>query len=484
MNVAEVPNDSQTNHLAYTRPSLTRAEEKLILLLVGSVVFASVINASMINVSLPTIKHYFNVSEGIASWLVTGYAITFGVFNVINGRLADIFGRRRVYIIGMALLGIVSILLAISDAIGVTIALRFIQGAFAAALPSVGSTIIVEVVPESRRGAAMGVIMSTAGLAASIGPFVGGYLTEFISWRAVFASTGGVILLVPLAIKILPKSLNEPHAKKFDAFGAFLLGISIGIFFFGFNSLQVHGFHSNGYIVYLAIATFFLILFSIWILRKKNPFISPDVMKDIRYISCVLIAALVNATRFGTIVLVPILLAEVNHLPPSKIALVLLPGAIVVALLAQPAGRFADLYGPRIPVTAGVLLVIGGNLVSAFFAGTSPLYVGIGMGLYGVGFAILQTPLQSSISKIMPLRLASVAMGLFLTVFFVSGGFGVAVSMTSVELQSIGTPSWLGFALPDARYSNAMLVLTVLALISLTLLPFVPKKGAETKLAE
>ncbi len=455
---------------------------KWVLVLLSGVVFMAVVNATMINVALPHIGAHFAVSEGTFGWIVTGYSLTFGIFSAVDGRLADVLGKRRLYMSGIFLLGLTSIALAVSPSIEVTIALRVFQGAGAAALPALGSVIIASLVPPERRGSAMGVILSTVGVAASIGPFLGGFLVQALSWRAVFGFSGVVLLAFPFAFRLLPKSLDHVKSTHFDAFGALLMSGGIAMMVYSFEVLQTSGV-SVELATWLGGGVALLIAFAWWIHRADDPFVKPALFRDTRYLSCASVATLTNMTRFGTIVLVPIFLTRVNGLEPVWVGAVLFPGAVAIAVLSRKAGAIADKFGPRVPVLFGSTCIIIGNLVSAWYAGGSPYGVALGMGLYGVGFAFIQTPLLSATSKVLPDELTGVGMGIFMMIFFIGGAIGVAVSVTAVELQPLDAVSWLGWDNGEgARYSNAILVLTGVAVLGAALIPALPDRDAKPAL--
>lgn len=447
-----------------------------ILMLLSTVVFIAVVNGTMINVGLPYIGRDFGVSEGVYGWIVTGYTLTFGVFSAINGRLADIFGVKRLYLAGIAAFGLTSLMVAMSPTIEVAIGLRVLQGAGAAAMPVLGSTIVATLYPANRRGAAMGVILMAVGIAASIGPFIGGMLVQAFGWRSMFILTGAVVGAIPFGIKMLPNSLNETKTTRFDFVGAILLVLAVTTLMLGFTILEHFGLGWQlGLDAFLTV--FFHVAFLVWIRVKEEPFVSPAVMGNLRYLAVSFVAFVSNATRFGTIVLVPILLTEVDHLAPMKVGLVLLPGAISVAVLSRYSGKLADRFGPRVPVALGSGLIIVGNIVTALSAGSSVTGVAVGMGLYGMGFAMIQTPCVSAVSQIVPKSQIGVSTGMFMLIFFVGGGMGVAVSVAVVEMQAVDALSWIGLSAGlGARYSNAMLLLAVLAISGLALLPALPSR--------
>ncbi len=464
---------------AQTIPQLTPRSANLTLILLSAVVFISVVNGTMINVALPIIGDDFKVTEGVYGWIVTGYALAFGIFSAIHGRLADIFGIRKLYIFGILILGLASIMVAFAPNIEIMIALRVFQGAGSAAIPVLGNAIVARTFAPSKRGHAMGLMLGAVGVAASIGPFLGGILIELSSWRALFFVTSVVLLAVPAAFKLLPESLDEGTPQKFDIIGATLLGIGVTAILLSFNVIESQGF-GTVFGGLLFAGTISLLLFLHRINRIDEPFVHPEVLQNKRFLATAALAFVSNATRFGTVVLVPIFLIEINNISPMGVGFVLLPGAMLIALISPYAGKLGDRIGARLPVAIGMSLIVVGNLVAAYYAGGSVTGVTVGMTLYGLGFAFMQSPLVATATQLLPLHRQGIGMGIFMMIFFLGGAFGVALSVTAVELQSRHASSWLGLDLGHgAAFSNAILTLTVLAVIGLLLLPFIPKTAAE-----
>lgn len=448
---------------------------RLGLILLCGVVFVAVINGNMVKVALPFIGRDFGVTEGIYGWIVTGFVLAFGVFNAVHGRLANRIGLRRLYAFGIAVLGATSLLLALSPTVFAAIGLRIIQGAGSAALPALGTVIISRLFSPDRRGEAMGWILASVGVAASIGPFLGGLLVELGGWRAVFAATSVVLFTLPAVWRLLPESLDERTDEPFDLIGALFLGGGISALLYGFTVLERFG-PGIEFAALVAAGAILLLLFAHRITRVDDPFADPEIFADIRYVASCAAALLINATRYGTIVLVPIFLIEVNRISAVAVGLVLLPGAICVAVLSPYSGRVADRMGARIPVMAGTVMIIAGNITIGLTAGAHPIGPTVGMTLYGLGFAFIQSPLVSAASQILAPRLAGTGMGIFMMIFFVGGAFGVALSVTAVELQAPGTTTgWFGVVTGEgAVYSNAVFTLTALAVIALLFGPWIP----------
>ena len=446
-----------------------------VLALLSSVVFLAVVNGTMVNIALPHIGREFTVTEGTYGWIVTGYSLSFGIFNAVDGRLADVIGIKRLYMFGIFVFGAMAAAVAAAPSIELAIGLRIAQGAGAAALPALGSSIVARLVPAHERGAAMGIILATVGVAASIGPFLGGLLVQFAGWRYCFAFTSLVLFAIPFAFRLLPASLDETESTTFDSVGAILLGSAVALGMYGFEIIEESGIDTQLGLC-LGASAVLAGVFVFWIHRAKEPFFAPQLIKNVGYVASCCIGFLTNATRFGTIVLVPIVLTEVHHLDPIWIGAVLFPGAFAIAVLSQRAGRFADRVGPRRPIAVGTIFILAGNVVAAWYVGADAIGVAVGMLLYGIGFALIQTPILSAASQFVPRHMTGVGMGFYMMVFFLGGAFGTALSVTTVELQAIDAASWLSRDLgAGGRYSNGILILNALAVLGVVMVNLLPR---------
>jgi len=438
------------------------------------VVFLAVTSGTMVNVALPVVGDHFSATEGTYSWVVTGYTLTFGIFAAIHGRLADNLGLRRLYLLGLASFASLALVVSVAPRIDIMIALRLLQGAGAAAMPALGTAIISRVFPASRRGQAMGFILGTVGVAATIGPFLGGALAQWVSWRAVFLFPALGLCLLPIGFRVLPRSLDDVHPRPFDMIGALLLSVSCALLMYTPEAIKSYGNTSWTWLI-ACTGLVLLVAFGLWVRWYSSPFLPPVLFQNPRYLLNASLAFMCQATRFGSIILVPIVLINVNHIAPLTVGAVLAPGAIAIALLSPKMGSWSDASGPRNAVVTGIVCMIAGNLVTAAFVGASPWGVALGMTLYGCGFAGVQSPLTSSVSRFIPGELIGVGMGFFMMIFFLGGAFGVAVSVTVLEWHAVDAHSWVGLSLGEGnRFSNAILSLTGLALIGLVMSLFLP----------
>lgn len=405
--------------------------------------------------------------------------MTFGLFAAIHGRLADRLGTRRLYLFGLTSYAVLGLVIGFSSTIESMIGLRVIQGAGAAAMPALGSLIVSRTFSPDRRGWAMGVILGAVGFAASIGPFIGGLIADYLSWRAVFCFPALSLLVTPFAWISLPRSLDKTTRTTID----WLSPIFMGGFIFGIlwlpKSMEYTAFMTGvqGTTILVLVSS---VLFIWRTTTARNPFIPRAFYRNPVYSISVGTAFLAQATRFGTLVLIPILLIDVHNLSATMVGLALCPSAIAVALLSPKMGAISDQRGPRWPVTFGLIAMLIGNIVTIIAASGSVPFIIVGTTLYGVGFAGIQSPLMNAVSEAVENQDLGIGMGLFMTIFFIGGATGVAISATLVEWQSAAPTHLLPFA-HDAgeAFANALLFLTVLGGLALGLSRFLPYKNRD-----
>lgn len=444
-------------------------------------VFMSVVTGTMINVALPSIGRTFGVGEATYGWIVSGYMLTFGVFSAIHGRLADLFGTRRLYLFGCVVFALGAAAAAAAPTIGSLIAIRIATGIGSAALPALGTTILSRLLPPGERSAAMGWILATVGVGASISPFLGGAILEWTSWRVVFLIPGLSLLALPWALWALPKSLDDAPGGRFDVVGAALLGAGAALLLYTTNLVKQHGLDAAT-LTAGGGALILLVGFGVWIRTRQQPFAPPWLFVEWRWVAAVTTSTLGNAARFGTIVLVPIFLENVVSATPFLIGTALAPGAVVLAILSPLAGRLADRIGARRVAAPAAVLLFVSCLASVWLFERGIVGTAFAMTLFGAAFAGVQSPLLGSLGDFLPARSLGIANGLYMTIFFLGGALGVAVAVTLVEVQPDVTTAWIGgWESGAARFGNATLVLGAVAVLPLALIPWLPgKRDAET----
>ncbi len=440
------------------------------LAVVCAAVFFSVLNGTMINVALPIIGRDLNIEPARLGWILTGYLLVFGVSVPFYGRLADRYGARRLFVLGLWVYAGASLLSALAGSYGTLMAARLLQACGAAAIPGLGMALVSGVYPGERRGSAMGVVSAAVGTGAAIGPTIGGLVSGRFGWNYLFLLSALAGLLIPFALKVLPFERSE-GGEGLDLPGGVLLGFAIG----GALLAATEGSRGDfGAPVVVGAATVSVLAGLLLALRQmttSTPFIPRELLRNRRYLALIAISFTSMSANLATLVALPLMLTEFNRLRPEQVGLVLLPEAAVFTVLGVVAGRMVDRVGTRNPIRLGLLTMLFSLLgFSVFGAGAPAWLVGAVMVSLSAGFAFVNSPLTTSVSLIVsPQRLSS-GLSINSMFFFLGGGFGAALLSAILTLregtQNALNPVYVGRA--DA-YSDAFLLLALPVVAALAL---------------
>ncbi|HET7480753.1 MAG TPA: MFS transporter [Rubrobacteraceae bacterium] len=447
-----------------------KVSTRLLLGVLISAVFVSVLNSSMVNVVVPVIGRDYGASEAQVGWVITGYLLTYAVGIPLYGRVADIFSIRRAFAVGLLAFAVGSLLCAWAPSLGTLVFGRIVQGAGGAAIPALSSVSIAKVLPPGERGSALGLIVSSVGIGASVGPIVGGAVAALAGWHYLFIGTLLLTLaLLPAALYVLPDDSPE-GSRGFDLPGGVLLGLAAGLFLYGITRGQVSGFGSAsswGSFIGAALAAAGFA----WRIRSAaEPFVSPALFKNRAYVAAVAVGYFSMLANVSALVFVPLLVSQVNGLSPGQAGLVLTPGAVALAVLSPVAGRLSDRIGARVLILVGLGIMLLSILsISTFGAGASPVIVALGMLGVGTGFALANSPNVNAAASVLEPDEVGAGLGIFNGLFFLGGGTGPAVIGAFLAARKEADAGALNplYGLDAAPYSDAFLVLIVALLISL-----------------
>ena len=447
-----------------------RVSTRLFLAVAASAVFVSVLTVTMINVLIPLIRAQFGASAAQAGWVVTGYALAYAVGVPLYGRVSDLFGVRRVFSVGLAGFAVGGLICALAPSMAWLVFGRVVQGAGGAAIPALALVSVARVLPAGERGAGLGLIGSSSGAAAAIGPVLGGVLGQFLGWRALFVATLALALaLIPLARRVLPDG-GSSGERAFDLVGGVLLGLAAGLFLFGVTRGQDAGFGAFSSLGSFVGAAVSAALFVARIKTASHPFVSPALFGNRGYVAAVLVGFLTLLAAFSVLVLTPLLLVGENGLSAGTAGLALTPGAAALALLAPFSGRLSDRVGTRVPIMAGLAVMsLSVLFVSTFAAGAGAVMVSVGVLGVMVGVAFVQSPLTNAAAGSLPDEEVGGGMGVFQGLLFLGGGTGPALVGALLAARTEAASSAINplYALGAAPFSDAFLVLAAVAAVAL-----------------
>jgi DHA2 family metal-tetracycline-proton antiporter-like MFS transporter len=443
---------------------------RLLLAVLTSAVFVSVLNSSMVNVAVPLIREDFGASEAQVGWVITGFLLLYAIGIPLYGRAADLFSLRRAFALGLGVFGLGSLICIVAPSLPLLVFGRIVQAAGGAAIPALSSASVVKVLPPGQRGTALGLIVSSVGVGAAVGPVVGGTLVQLAGWHSLFYGTLLLtVLLLPGALYALPET-GPTGESGFDVPGGVLLGLAAGLFLFGITQGQAAGFGSVSSWGSFAVAALAAAGFAWRITNAEHPFVSPALFRNRGYVAAVIVGFFSMLVNVSCLVMVPLLVSQVNGLSPAATGLVLAPGAIALAILSPWAGRLSDRIGVRIPIRSGLtVMLISVLFLSTFAAGAPPVVVATGMLGVGAGFALTNSPNVNAAAAALREEEVGVGLGIFNGLFFLGGGTGPAVVGAFLAARREAGTGAIDplYSLDAAPFSDSFLLLTLALILSL-----------------
>lgn len=375
--------------------------KKSVLLITTLAVFLTAFMGSSINIALPTIGKELAMDAVLLSWAVTIYPLAAATFLVPFGRIADIYGRKRIFTYGILLYTLSSLLLAISTSSAMLITLRFLQGTGAAMLFTTGVAILTSVFPLGERGKALGINQAAVYLGLSLGPFIGGLLTQHFGWRSIF----GVI--VPLGLIIITYTFRklkgewaEAKGEKFDIIGSIIYGLALVATIYGLSLLPtILG------ICMVLIGVLGGLAFIRWETKVPSPVLDIRLFKNNILFAFSNLAALVNySATFAVTFLLSLYLQYIKGFGPQDAGFIIVSMPAVQAIFSPVAGRLSDKIEPRIIASTGMALTTAGLTLLHFLdQNTTIVFILVSLFILGFGFALFSSPnvnaIMSSVGK-------------------------------------------------------------------------------------
>ncbi len=403
------------------------------LALVCVAMFMTVLDVSIVNVALPSIKTALNVAENDLQWVITAYTIAFGGLLLLGGRAADLLGRRRMFMIGIALFSIASLACGLANSIGVLIAARALQGIGGAIISPATLSIITTTFDEgSERNKAIGIWGAMAGSGAAAGVLLGGILTKYAGWEWIFFVNVPVGALVLLLTRSVVRESRAPGMRGFDAGGAFTVTASLALLVYGISHAPNVGWGSGETIGFLVAAAVLLAAFVGIELRQAAPMFPFAILRTRTVTGANVAGFLLGAVVFSNFFLLTLYVQQVLHYSALKAGLTFLATAGTVIPFAGLSQALVTKFGPRPVLAAGLTLITGAMLWytqipvhGSFVSDLLPGYL-----MMGVGMAFAFIPMSiAALAGVAPHE-AGLASGLINTSQQVGGALGVAIAST------------------------------------------------------
>jgi EmrB/QacA subfamily drug resistance transporter len=388
------------------------------------------IDGTVVNVALPRIGESLDTGLSGLQWTINGYTLTLASLILLGGSLGDRFGRRRVFVIGVAWFALASLLCGIAPNIETLIGARALQGIGGALLTPGSLAILQSAFRPEDRARAIGAWSGLGGIAGAAGPFLGGYLVQAVSWRLIFLiNLPLAIAVIAITLRHVPESRDPMASHHIDAWGAALGAVGLGALTYGLIAWQDKGLGSAAVVVSLLIGVGGLAAFVVRERIAKDPMLPLDIFASRLFNATNLVTFAVYAALGGVFFWLVLELQVVAGYQPLDAGISLLPVTVVMLFLSARMGALAQRIGPRLPMTIGPLLcAVGIGLLTRIGHDTSYVVDVLPPVLaFGLGLSITVAPLTATVLAAASDRHAGLASGVNNAVARVAGLLAVAV---------------------------------------------------------
>jgi EmrB/QacA subfamily drug resistance transporter len=391
--------------------------------------FMVMLDNTVVNVSLPSIQRDLHASLSALEWTVNAYTLTFAVLMVTGGRLGDIFGRRRMFLFGVVVFGLSSVALGLAPNDTMLVAFRAVQGIGAAFMMPATLSIITQAFPPHQRGMAIGTWAGVSAMALAIGPVLGGFLTESVSWRAIFFLNPPIaVAAVAVTLFATRESRDESVGKTVDIPGIAAITMGLTAIVLALVEGNRWGWGSVRVISLFAIAIVASVAFVLIELRHPAPMVDFRFFRSRSFLGANLVAFFVSFAMLAQFFFLALYMQNILHFSPLQAGVRFLPATVLIIVMGPLAGRLTDRVGPRPLMTAGLVVVAGAIFIqSRITIHTGYLLLLPGFMLMGVGMGLVMSPMSTAAMNAVDRAKAGVASGILSMSRMVGGTFGVAV---------------------------------------------------------
>lgn len=382
---------------------------------------------SGVNIALPSIENEFNLSAVTLSWIVTSYLLASAVFLLVIGRYADIRGQKSVFKAGIILFTIATALCGFAQSGGILIGMRILQGIGASMTMTTSAPILVSVFAPSERGKVLGLNVAAVYLGLSMGPFIGGILTQHFGWRSVFLACIpiGLIAIILIFFKLKKDTAKAPG--KIDFLGSAYYSLALIALVYGSSNLtKVIGWP----MVFAGIL--FFVLFVLRSMKTEDPIFNVTLFTENRLFAFSNLAALINySATYSLVFLMSLYLQKIKGFSPQGAGTIIIAQPVMMTLLSPIAGKLSDKIEPRLLATSGMLISAIGLLLFMFLDEQTSLYFIVPvLILMGIGFGLFSSPNMNTIMSSVDKKQLGIASGTSATMRVI----GQMASMTIATL--------------------------------------------------
>ena len=406
----------------------------LILAVVGAAFFMTILDVAIVTVAIPSIQKDLHIAESTVQWTLTAYAITFGGFLLLGGRLADLIGRRIVFIVGLVLFTLASLACGLSTSAGMLIGARAVQGIGAAIISPAALSIVTTTFREgSDRNKALGIWGALGGSGAAVGVLLGGVLTKYLGWQWIFfvnVPVGAIVFA--LTPSIVPESRAEVEHRQFDAFGAFLVTAGNALFVYSIAKAPDVGWLTARTIGLLVLSVAIFGGFVFWELRQRAPLVPFSIFRIRTLTGANVVGFLLGAVTYANFFVLTLYVQQTLGWSALRTGVTFFATAGSAIIWAGVAQALTTRFGPRGIMTAGMailaLTLVGYTRLPVdghYWPDLLPIYL-----IFAVGMVFGFVPVSIAAFIGVPANQAGLASGLMNTSQQIGGAFGVAIAST------------------------------------------------------
>jgi EmrB/QacA subfamily drug resistance transporter len=428
--------------------------------------FMIMLDNTVVNVALPSIQRDLGASLSSLEWIVNGYTLSFAVLLATGGRLGDIFGRRLMFLIGVVIFALSSATAGLAVDTTSLVSSRVVQGVGAALMMPATLSIVTDAFPPHERGKAMGTWAGVSALALAVGPVLGGFLTEHVSWRAIFYLNIPVAVgAVAAALFAVRESRDTTVGRDVDYLGVATLTATLTAIILALVEGNSWGWGSPEIVALLVGGAIGLVAFVAIELRVRAPMVEFHFFADRNFLGAVVVALIVSFAMLGVFFFLALYMQNILGYSALEAGLRFLPSTLMIVIVAPIAGRLADRFGPRWLIAGGLAIVslslytFSGIAVDSSYGDLLP-----GFMLLGIGIAMTMSPMTSAAMNAVAVEKAGIASGVLSMFRMVGGSLGVAVTgaifQGRVADPATATPSEFVDALGFAMSVSAVIAFT------------------------
>ena len=416
---------------------------------------------TVVNVALPSIQEDLGADLSELQWIVTGYALSFAALMLIGGKLADAYGRRLIFVVGIVVFTGASLWCGMADSGNMLITARVVQGAGAALMNPATLSIIAATFPPKQRGTAIGIWAGVSALALAIGPLVGGLLTEHLSWHWIFFVNVPVgVIAIAASFLLITETKDETH-ESLDLPGLATSALGLFALTYGLIEANTYGWTSARIVGSFAVAAISLVSFLQIERRRRAPMLDLTLFRSGTYAGANIAMLLIALAMFGVFFFVSLYMQNVLGYSAVQAGAAFLPMTLVIILIAPIAGKASDKFGSRWLMTIGMVLL---SVQLLYLSQLGPdadfwnLLPGFVVG--GLGMAMSMTPTAAAATRAVPVNKSGVGSAVLNAARQVGGSVGIALMGAIVAAQAKGKPPLDGFM---AGFESALVVAAVIA---------------------